>query len=221
MGTTAKSAWVRAASRRLRQSWFLKMAGTTLGMTGFFVAYFWLLRHRQFPLTVMPLTAVDRAIGFWPWALPLYLSLWFYVSLPPALLVTRRELLSYAVTAAALSVVGLGIFYFWPTAVPVPAIDWSRYPAFEFLKTADDAGNACPSLHVAFAVFSAVWLDRLARQLGAGRSVRFLNWLWCGGILYSTVAIRQHVALDVVAGAGLGLAAAGAHLRWLDASTRS
>jgi membrane-associated phospholipid phosphatase len=34
--------------------------------------------------------------------------------------------------------------------------------------------------------------------------VRALNWIWCLGILYSTVATRQHVFLDVLAGAALG-----------------
>jgi membrane-associated phospholipid phosphatase len=52
-------------------------------------------------------------------------------------------------------------------------------------------------------------------KMGAGRGLRALNWLWCAGILYSTVATRQHVALDVLAGAALGAAVAVVHLRWL------
>ena len=194
------------------------MLGTTLGMTVFFVAYFWVLNHPQSPVTPMPLTVVDRLIEFRPGALPLYLSLWFYVSLAPALLVNRRELVSYGVAAVGLSVVGLGIFFIWPTAVPVPNVDWSEHPGFAFLKSADAAGNACPSLHVAFAVFTAVWFARLLRQMGSGRLLHRLNWLWCLGIMYSTVATRQHVSLDVVAGAILGLSAAIIHLRWVRGS---
>jgi membrane-associated phospholipid phosphatase len=98
--------------------------------------------------------------------------------------------------------------------VPVPAIDWSRHPSMAFLKSADAAGNACPSLHVAFAVFSACWFGRLLRQLGAGRIARIGNVLWCAGILYSTVATRQHVFLDVVAGAALGALVAVASQWW-------
>jgi membrane-associated phospholipid phosphatase len=70
---------------------------------------------------------------------------------------------------------------------------------------------------VAFAVFTAVWLRRILRQMGAGRVVRALNWLWCLGILYSTVAIRQHVALDVLTGTVLGATVAVVHLRLLRA----
>jgi membrane-associated phospholipid phosphatase len=94
-------------------------------------------------------------------------------------------------------------------------MDWSQHPAFAFLKTIDASGNACPSLHVAFAVFTAIWFRHLLREMGAGRFVRALNWLWCLGILYSTMAIRQHVALDVLAGAALGAIVAALHLRIL------
>ena len=194
------------------------MLGTTLGMGAFFVVYFWLLRHPSHPVTLMPLTALDRWIAFRPEALPLYLSLWFYVSLAPALLLGRRELVAYGLATVVLSVIGLGIFFFWPTAVPPPEVDWARHPAFAFLQAADATGNACPSLHVAFAVFTAVWLGRILPQLNAGRTIRALNWLWCIGILYSTIAIRQHVALDVLAGIVLGATVAALHLRLLRAS---
>ena len=207
--------WPGHARVRLRTWWPAKMIGTTLVMTAFFAAYFWLLDHPVFPVTVMPLIAIDRLIAFRPEALPLYLSLWIYVSLAPALLIDRRELLSYALAAVGLSMIGLGIFFFRPTAVPRLEADWSQYPAVAFLQSVDASGNACPSLHVAFAVFTAVWLARVLRQMGAGPLAGAINWLWCLGIVYSTVAIRQHVALDVFAGVALGAVVAAAHLRWL------
>jgi membrane-associated phospholipid phosphatase len=209
--------WFRQIGVRVLTWWPAKVIGTTVGMAAFFVVYFQLLRHPLHPVTLVPLTAVDRLVGFWPGALPLYFSLWFYVSLAPALLIDRRELVSYGLAAIGLSVIGLGIFFFWPTAVPRPEVDWSQHPAFAFLKTVDAAGNACPSLHVAFAVFTAVWFARLLRQMGAGQPVRALNWLWCLGILYSTIASRQHVSLDVLAGAVLGAGVAVVHLQLLRA----
>lgn len=203
---------------RVSQWWLIKIPGMTIGMVAFFVVYFWVLRHPLRPVTIMPLTAIDLMIDFEPAALPLYLSLWFYVTIPPILLIDQRELLSYAVTAVLLSAIGLGIFWVWPTAVPLPDIDWSHYPQFAHLKSADAPGNACPSLHVAFAVLTAAWFERVLRQMGAGRLLRSINWLWCAGIVYSTVAVRQHVALDAIAGTALGALAAVGHLRWLRGS---
>lgn len=206
--------WLHQAWARGTKWWLAKLMGMTLGMTFFFIAYFSVLHHPLFPVATMPFTAVDRLICFQPEALPLYLSLWFYVSLVPVLLIDRREIVSYALAAAGMSVIGLGIFLLWPTTVHWPDADWSKYPAFAFLQSVDASGNACPSLHVAFAVFTAIWLGRLLRQMRAGPGVRAFNWLWCLGILYSTVAIRQHVVLDVLAGAGLGAVVAVVHLRW-------
>ena len=207
--------WLHQAAAGLVTWWPAKLICTTLGMTVFFVVYFWLLRNPRHPPATMPLTVVDRLVGFSPGALPLYFSLWFYVSLAPALLTDRRELISYGLAAIGLSVIGLGIFFFCPTTLPQCDIDWSQHPSFAVLQSVDASGNACPSLHVAFAVFTAVWFQRLLRQMGAGRLVRAFNWLWCLGILYSTVATRQHVSLDVLAGAALGAAVAVVHLRLL------
>jgi membrane-associated phospholipid phosphatase len=200
--------------------WFVKMTGTTLGIAGFFVAYFWVLRHPVFPVTVMPLTAADAWVAFRPEAFFLYVSLWLYVSLAPALLKNGREVASYGVASTVLAVAGLGVFILWPTAVPDFSLDWSAHPSLEFLKTVDVAGNACPSLHVAFAVFTALWLERTLREMGERGVVRLASGLWCLGIVYSTLAIRQHVALDALAGAMLGGAVAWLHMRWLDRAHR-
>ena len=205
--------WLKKAGARMRTFWPVKLFGTPLGMAAFFAVYFRLLRHPLHPLITIPLTALDRLIPFQPGAVYLYLSLWLYVSLAPALLADRLELVSYVLAAAALSGIGFAVFLFWPTAVPRPGVEWPQSSAFAFLKSVDASGNACPSMHVAFAVFTAVWFEHLLWQMGAGLPVRMCNWLWCLGILYSTVAIRQHVVIDVLAGAALGAAVAAVSMR--------
>jgi len=182
----------------------LKSVGTMLFIAVFFGAYFFLLKHPTNAVTVMPLTALDRLIGFEPRAMALYVSLWVYVSLPPALLATPQALFAYARAMAGTCLIGLVIFYLWPTAVPVAEINWALYPGVGFLKNLDAAGNAFPSLHVATAVFSCAWLQVLLRRFDAPRWPRWLNGLWCIGIVYSTLATRQHVAVDVAAGLLLG-----------------
>lgn len=200
-------------SRRLKAHWLLKSTGTTAVITVFLLGYLYLLKNPLFAVTEMPLTALDRMIGFQPSALAFYVSLWVYVGLPPALIETRRQLINYAWAVGAMCVVGLGIFLVWPTAVPPTDIDWERYPGFGYLKNIDGAGNACPSLHVATAVYSAIWLERLMRDMGRGSVIRLLSWLWCIGIVYSALATKQHVAVDALAGALLGIVGAALSLQ--------
>ena len=205
--------WYFQAAHAFRQHMLLKALGTSLFIGVFFAAYFYLLKQPAFPITIMPTLWLDRVINFQPLALNLYLSLWVYVSLPPALFATRRELYRYAIAVAATCLIGLLIFYFWPTAVPVADVDWARYPDVHFLKNIDAAGNAFPSLHVATAVFSGIGLHYLLRRFGAPDWILGLNALWGVGIIYSTLATRQHVAVDVLGGLALGSVAAYVYLR--------
>ena len=78
--------WLRDVASRMLIRWYVKMGGTALIMTAFFVVYFWLLNHARLPVTVVPRIFVDRMIAFHPEALPLYISLWLYVPLAPSLL---------------------------------------------------------------------------------------------------------------------------------------
>jgi membrane-associated phospholipid phosphatase len=205
--------WLRLIGRRLGALFVEKMFGITAEFALFFAAYFWLLNHTRHPVTTVPLIFIDRMVAFEPWAVVLYVSLWPYVSLAPALLISRRELFSYGWAAAAMSVIGFGTFILWPTAVPRIDFELSLHSSLSILKNVDASGNAFPSLHVAFAVFTAAWLGSILREIGAGPISRAINWLWCLGIIYSTLAIRQHAALDAISGAILGAAVAAVHLR--------
>ena len=205
--------WYRQAAAVISSHVVLKSIGTTLFISLFFGAYFHLLKQPAYPTTVMPITLLDRLIGFQPLALPMYLSLWVYVSLPPALLATPRELYGYAMAMLGACLAGLIAFYFWPTVVPPANIDWTQYPDVAFLKSMDASGNACPSLHVTTAVFSGIWLHHLLRRFGAPPWILIFNWVWCIGIVYSALATRQHVAVDVLAGLVLGVLAATLSLR--------
>jgi membrane-associated phospholipid phosphatase len=205
--------WYRQVAAAIARHAYFKSIGTTLFIGLFFGAYFYLLKDPAYPTTVMPVTLLDRLIGFHPLAFPMYISLWVYVSLPPALLATRRELYGYGGAMAGTCIAGLIVFYFWPTVVPAANIDWAQYPGVEFLKSMDASGNACPSLHAATAVFSGIWLHHLLRRFGAPLWILIFNWVWCIGIVYSALATRQHVAVDVLAGLVLGVLAAYLSLR--------
>ena len=198
----------------MRALFWLKAMGITVFMSLFFVGYFYLLRNPSQPPIEMPLTAIDHSIPFQRWALWPYISLWFYVTLPPGLLVTFRSLLSYGVWIGALCVTGLACFYFWPTAVPQRALP-TGVAAFDLLRGVDASGNACPSLHVAAATFSGFWLHRMLRVLALPPWLRAANALWYVLIVWSTLATRQHVWWDVLAGLALALLFTPASLRWI------
>lgn len=196
--------WLRLARQRLSHCFWLKALGTPLFMSAFFIAYFTVLDNPASIPVVVPLTAVDHWIGFQPAALVPYASLWVYVMLPSALMIRYRELVGHTLGAAVLSITGLALFMLWPTSTPPADIDWTAHPQMLFLKSIDASGNACPSLHVAFALFAMCWLSRLLRRLGAGALAHAANVSWAALIIYSTLATRQHVALDALAGGLLG-----------------
>lgn len=191
----------------LAHAWF-KMVCISGFMLCFFVMYFYLLKHPAFAVRTIPVVWVDELISFQPAALPIYLSLWCYVSLPVALMLSRGDIVAYGFRIAVLCLIGFAVFYFWPNAISSANIDWANYPSVAFLKGVDTAGNAFPSLHVATAVFSAQWLYWRIKRLQLGLTVQLVNVAWCVAIAYSTLAMKQHVALDVLAGVMLGMMSA-------------
>lgn len=206
--------WQAELALRMRRHLLVKTIGITAWTWLFFIGYFHVLRHPAYPATVMPLTALDHLISFQPAALWAYLTLWLYVGFAPALQLTFRELVVYGIWTGALCVTGLSLFHFWPTTVAPRLMDVSGFAGFTLLQGVDAPGNACPSMHVAVAIFSAIRLEQLLRQMRVPVLMRWFNAAWFLAIAYSTMAIKQHVALDAAAGALLGTAFALASLRW-------
>lgn len=199
------TSWQRQLGFRLRRLFLLKFVGISAFMWLFFVGYFEMLRHPTHPVMTMPLTAIDHLVPLQPAMLFAYLSLWLYVGIVPGLMLGVRQLLTYGLWAAAMCGVGLACFYFWPTSVPPTGIDVSGQAGFSLLRGVDAPGNACPSMHVASAAFSVLWLESLLRDVQAPRSMHWLNRAWFIAIAYSTLATKQHVALDLFAGVILGV----------------
>ncbi|MFT3780796.1 MAG: phosphatase PAP2 family protein [Nibricoccus sp.] len=200
---------LREIWRRLTVGLWLKAFGIPGFIAVFFLGYFLILNSPLFEVTTMPSTWLDRCIPYFPGAWVLYVSLWFYVQIPPLLVDSRRELFLYGAVAALVSLVGFAFFVFWPTAVPVVAVD--DQGTLAGIRGLDTTGNSCPSLHVAFSVFTAVWIEEQLRRSARFGWLRWVNFVWCLGIVYSTLGTKQHVFLDVLPGALLGMAGG-----WLD-----
>lgn len=204
----------RPIFRRLASYWPFKLFVGGIISIGFFAGYFLLQKFPIFHVTQMPVTALDRLVGFHPDAAPLYLSLCFYIPIAPWLADSKRELLAYSSVVTAMCVAGLVIFLVWPTAISRPAVDASQPLIFRNMVSVDGLNNACPSLHAAFAVFSGFCIHRTLTQLGDRGWLRLTNWWWCVGILYATLATKQHVVVDLLGGGAMALLAWGA-FGWL------
>jgi hypothetical protein len=177
----------------------------------FFAAYFHVLRNPVRPVTEMPLTPLDAWIPLRTRGL---LGLCLAVALRrhrAALLPSLAAgLLQYGAWATALCATGLAVLLpvadGGAVAGPPPRPGRGRQHAgFALMRGVDAAGNACPSLHVGTAMFTAWWLQRMLAAVNAPAWPHLLNGVWFLAIAWSTVAVRQHVVLDVVAGAALAL----------------
>ncbi len=217
------SPWLRRLAARPATLWPVKMLGTMGWIAAFFWLYFWVMRHPAPGTTawVMPVTPVDLWIGVHDWAVVPYASLWFYVALAPALARDGRELRAYAGSAFALCAGGLLIFWAWPTAVPSFHVDWQDFPTLAFLKSRDGGSNACPSLHVAFAVHSWAFVRVALQGVSAPRAAHVLNAAWAAIVVWSVFATRQHVLVDVVGGVAAGMASVALARAMLDRSARA
>jgi membrane-associated phospholipid phosphatase len=206
--------WAVELGKRVRRSFALTVIVITF-LTGlFFIGYFYVQRHPTHTPTIMPLTALDLMIPFQPQALLAYVSLWIYLGTGPGLQRTFAGLAVYALWMCGMCISGLGIFHFWPTQVPSLTLEATDFPGFAVLHRVDAASNACPSMHVAVAMFTAVRVDEVLHSTRSPLLLRLLNAAWFAVIAYSTLAIKQHVALDVAAGALLGLIFVLPSLRW-------
>lgn len=185
----------------LRSHWELKLAlfvGLNLWISG---PYHAIQRFGNVQPTEMPVFAVDRAVPFesgWTW---IYLSVFLLVPIPALLLADRALLKRQAVELGVVGLVSNVIFLVWPTSVPRPAAEGTG-AAWRMLTAGDLPVNACPSLHASLAVFAALWIVPALRNRFA---LIAAAWGWALVILWSTLATKQHVLVDIVAGGALAL----------------
>lgn len=192
-------------ARRLCASWREKVA-VCLGLAvGICVPYFTLQRvDLGMPLQV-PETALDRFVPFLPGATPVYLSIAALVPLAPWLAPNREAVVRYATGLALLCLPSFVLFALFPAAGPRPEFvpDGGLYG---LLVGHDRPTNSLPSLHAGLTLYSLLVLERVL-----GREVpplaRGLGWAWGAAILLSTLATRQHWALDLPPGMGLAIGA--------------
>jgi membrane-associated phospholipid phosphatase len=188
----------------LRRHWKLKLWLLVLVPLGLSIPFRALEAWPLFPVRIYPQIWLDRMIPFLPSAAWFYLSCFVYAATAGLLVANRRECWRFCWIMVGMGLIANAVFLIHPTAVPPrPVVPDQPYA---FVVGHDGPGNGCPSLHVAFSVFAAFvahdWLSRFR----ARRSLRLLSWAWALAVSLSTIAIRQHLAIDFLWGALLGLA---------------
>jgi membrane-associated phospholipid phosphatase len=202
--------------RRVRSQWARKLAISAGLIAAFGVLYVLPQRYPRFAVTALQPTRLDRVIPLMPQAVWLYDSLYLLMPIGPWLLRTRAALNRYTKGFLLMTTVASLFFVFWPTSVTRP----SEAPDGNFLYASllwlDNGRNAFPSLHAAYALFHAACCHVVFRR-GTWHNVwRTLFWTWALAIAASTLLIKQHVAMDVVAGIGLALASFAICCRHID-----
>src|SRR5262245_48353046 len=132
-------------SSRLVACWRLKVLLAIGLATLFCVPYFLIGNFPLFPVHQLPLSAIDRAIGFhpvgWVW---IYQSIYLLINALPWLATSRDQLLRYARGFVILSLVSFACFVVYPIRAPKPIVS-NPTGMYWLLQLYDVSLNSLPS----------------------------------------------------------------------------
>jgi hypothetical protein len=148
----------------------------------------------------------ELSLPFVPAVALIYLSVPLVLALTPFVLRTWRDFLPFFVTLTAETVIAGLVFLVAPVTQGYPQRVASGAWAWLF-QLADKLNldyNEVPSLHVAFAITSALVFGRRCGVFG-----KTLFWMWAAAVVVSALLMHEHHVLDLAAGATLGFVAVG------------
>jgi membrane-associated phospholipid phosphatase len=165
------------------------------------------------PYSLLQLIAIREVIWVKPstfdLAIPInFHSLWFYLTFYGllgwiGLSVDDRNFHRYIRSIWWTAFFSHLVFLLIPNGVTREAIDHDSAPlVYQWLVLADQPRNAFPSLHASLSVLAglAAIASPLIRPL-----LKTAAWTWVIGILWSTIALRQHYAVDLISGSALAV----------------
>ena len=203
----------REIATRLSALWWLKLVLLLLLNLIVFAPYHFFQHHQFFPTTVVQPSFIDRLLPFLDWSVVAYLSIYLLMPIGPFLMKRREEIVCYSIGVVSLGIVADLVFLFWPTVCARPDAPGAN-PIYRALVQFDRPYHAFPSLHAAFAIYSALCGMRVFGEMGIRNLVRAVFSIWALVILIATLTTRQHVFIDIVAGSFLGFAAYFAVFKW-------
>lgn len=153
----------------------------------------------------LPLSSLDASVPFIPQTVWIYVSQYIYFVV---IYCSEKNIVTLNRFVYAFASVVLGcvlVFWLWPTAIarqsfPLPHdLDRATRLVLTGLRRADSPTNCFPSFHVA-SVFLSCFIVSGERR---GRFWFFL--VWATVISVSTLTVKQHYFVDVLAGVGLAV----------------
>lgn len=161
-------------------------------------------------------TALDLAIPFIPWLLPVYLAHFAFYCLPKPLLLggvlQRRDYRMIQHCLLLGTLLSCGLFLAFPAVVDLREVaqhELARGAAPQWLTNAclglfalDSTYNAWPSLHVSQPLLILLAMNKLRCY---PVSMQRLHWVLYMATVLSVLGMKQHYVWDVVSGMGLSL----------------
>jgi hypothetical protein len=192
-----------------RRSHVLAATGTVLLCAAMYaLPQYWQPRAAM----LLPLTALDRSIPFWPASGLVYFAVFPFLLASFLLLPDRERATRFLYASLLAQLIGMACFLLWPTTYPrelfdVPPDTGALGRALAgFVRAVDAPVNCLPSLHVSTVAIC------VASQYGS----RWFRPALLAGIVLalSTLTFKQHYVADALAGLALGLGSWWTCFRW-------
>jgi len=167
-----------------------------LGICSFMLFYMLPNHFNFFTPTQLYLFEVEKQIPFIDWTIWFYVSDYLYIALVFILLQDKENMNRIFYSQITMLIFAMFIFFFLPTAYPRPEITYNGLSGWmlNLLHSADTPGNACPSIHVGMTFLGGFGFIKEKKRLFS------LFMLWAVLISVSTLTVKQHYLIDVLAG---------------------
>lgn len=149
----------------------------------------------------LPLTFIDRGIGFHIVFIYIYISFYFMFLIS---IVANQKI--YAIQCAqsiAVDALIASCIFFFPTRMPAAiyaSTEHTHYFLSRIIQSLDVKNNCFPSLHIANAYVAAFYLA-VERKL----ILKWIVWIWFILICWSVMSTGQHYFYDILGGIILAL----------------
>jgi membrane-associated phospholipid phosphatase len=167
-----------------------------LGILAFIVFYMTPNHIAFFTPLYLPMFEFEKSLPFIDWTIWFYISDYIYIAAAFILLSNKQNMNKIYYSQIFLLFISMIIFFAIPTAYPRPEVEYYGFTGLviKMLHSADSPGNACPSIHVAMTFLGGFGFLKEKRWL--------FPWfmLWAVLISVSTLTVKQHYAIDVIAG---------------------